>query len=295
MYLKLGTQLPYLKLGTQSGAAPSNPPAPPSSGITQVYLGSSAFTGINIGSTTISSVYVGAAKVWGAVSGITGTNVDVSTRFVSFGEFSVTDPWFANTAANYSVSEIQVSHSGSGRLYIGHKVTTDPTYVSDAPIGAIQVLDNAGTSLLHNFYFGVNDQGWETTHQAFAQTSSNGVLDTSPAQARNSYYFAEISSSVASTDRFNLASGTGSTKTGARDGIVFPGGPMGLGNATQHQSIPSNYLYRETSGSADSHASFMRSPIISWSAGMKVRVAYIIGNSPTSPPQVNDSLFMGIA
>ena len=63
MYLKLGTQLPYLKLGTQSGAAP---PAPPSSGITQVYLGSSAFTGINIGSTTISSVYVGAAKVWGS-------------------------------------------------------------------------------------------------------------------------------------------------------------------------------------------------------------------------------------
>ena len=66
MYLKLGTQLPYLKLGTQSGAAPSNPYTPPSSGITQVYLGSSAFTGFNIGSTTISSVYVGAAKVWGS-------------------------------------------------------------------------------------------------------------------------------------------------------------------------------------------------------------------------------------
>ena len=66
MYLKLGTQLPYLKLGTQSGAAHSNSNTSPTSGITQVYLGSSAFTGINIGSTTISSVYVGAAKVWGS-------------------------------------------------------------------------------------------------------------------------------------------------------------------------------------------------------------------------------------
>ena len=70
MYLKLGTQLPYLKLGTQqSGAAPPappEPPEPPTSGITQVYLGSSPFTGFNIGSTTISSVYVGAAKVWGS-------------------------------------------------------------------------------------------------------------------------------------------------------------------------------------------------------------------------------------
>jgi len=28
MYLKLGTQLPYLKLGTQSGDAPSNPYTP---------------------------------------------------------------------------------------------------------------------------------------------------------------------------------------------------------------------------------------------------------------------------
>jgi len=291
MYLKLGTQLPYLKLGTQSGAAP---PAPPSSGITQVYLGSSAFTGISIGSTTISSVYVGADKVWGAVSGITGTNVDVSTEFVSFGEFLVTDP-SSNTNKNYSVSEIQVSHSGSGRLYIGHKITTDPVYVSDAPIGAIQVLDNAGTSVLHNFYFGVNDQGWETTHQAFIQTPNNGILNTTPTYARNNYYFAEISSSVAATDRFNLASITGSSKTGAKDGIVFPGGPMVLGNATTAQLISSNYLYRESSSSTDSHASFMRSPIISWSAGMKVRVAYIIGNSPTSPPQVNDSLFMGIA
>ena len=65
MYLKLGTQLPYLKLGTQSGGAPSNPYTPTSSGITQVYLGSAALTAFSIGSTTINSIYVGSTKVWG--------------------------------------------------------------------------------------------------------------------------------------------------------------------------------------------------------------------------------------
>jgi hypothetical protein len=56
MYLKLGTQLPYLKLGTHTH---------PINIITQVYLGSAALTGFSIGSTTINSIYVGSTKVWG--------------------------------------------------------------------------------------------------------------------------------------------------------------------------------------------------------------------------------------
>jgi hypothetical protein len=233
----------------------------------------------------------------GVSGGITGTNVDVSTEFVSFGEYlntSASNNFDENTTAHYSVSEIQVSHSGSGRLYIGHKTTSTQVYMSDAPIAAIQVLDNAGTSVLHNFYFGVNDQGWKTTLVSHTQTPNNGILDTTPTVARDSYSFGDIST-VPLTDRFCIASGTPSAQTGAANGISLPSGPMTLGEATIMQFIPTNYVYRETSSTADSYASFMRSPIISWSAGMKVRVAYIIGNSPTSPPQVNDSLFMGIA
>ena len=44
MYLKLGTVLPYLKLGTQqSGAAPSNPYSPPAAGYLSASLNSVSY------------------------------------------------------------------------------------------------------------------------------------------------------------------------------------------------------------------------------------------------------------
>ena len=223
---------------------------------------------------------------------ISGISLDISSAFVNFGEFIVADN-AADTASPYSVSELQVDHTGSARLYIAHKVTSNTTFYSDAPIAAIQILDNAGTTVLYQYYFGVSphNQGWATTPDGYA-AGTNGINKT-PTQIA-AYGYSAISTN-STGDTFGLATSTASGGTGAVDGIASPSGPMTLGNATTAQASSTFYVYREASGSVLNEATYMRSPTISWTNGMKVRVAYIIGNSSSNAQDVNDTFFMGIA
>ena len=222
---------------------------------------------------------------------ISGISLDISSAFVSFGEFIVTDD-AQNTTSAYSVSELQVDHTGSARLYIAHKTTTVTTYYSDAPIAAIQILDNAGTTVLYQYYFGGNtNQGWDTTPDAYAAGATG--ISINPTSAAAYSYSAIGTNSYA--DAFGLATTTASQRTGAFDGIASPSGPMTLGEDTTAQALDTHYVYRESSGSVLNQATYMRSPIISWTTGMKVRVAYIIGNTSLSPQEVDDTFFMGIA
>ena len=222
---------------------------------------------------------------------ISGISLDISSAFVNFGEFTVTDN-ASDTTSPYSVSELQVDHTGSARLYIAHKATAVTTFYSDAPIAAIQILDNAGTTVLYQYYFGGNtNQGWAATFDAYG-AGTNGINKTPTQMAAYSYGAIYTNSAV---DTFGLASSTASSGTGAVDGIAAPSGPMTLGNATTAQSTNAYYVYRETTGSTLNEATFMRSPIIYWTNGMKVRVAYIIGNAPFNAQEVDDTFFMGIA
>lgn len=220
------------------------------------------------------------------------TGTDVSSSFVSFGEFIVTDG-LGDTDSPYSVSEIQVDHSGSARLYIAHKSTAAPTYFSDAPIAAIQILDSAGTNVLHNYYFGANtNQGWSTTTSRHIEGTTG--LSSTPTAA-GAYIYSAITTNV-NASSFGLATTTASSGTGAIDGIASPTGPMTLGNATTAQASATYYIYNETSSPTGlNDAVYMRSPVISWTSGMRVRVAYIIGNHATNQQEVDDTLFMGIA
>jgi hypothetical protein len=220
---------------------------------------------------------------------IAGT--DISSSFMSFGEYLVTDN-AGDTSSSYSVSEIQVSHDGDARLYIAHKTTASTTWKSDAPIAAIQILDSDGTTVLHQYYFGgETNQGWETTPDGYAAGATG--ISTTPTEAASLSYSSITANATA--DTFGIAGQTGSATTGAANGIASPTGPMVLGEATTAQVPFTFFVYREASGSVLDQATYMRSPVISWTNGSRVRVAYIIGNDSSIPQETDDTLFMGIA
>jgi len=247
-------------------------------------------TAASFNGSTVEQINLNGTGIWPPPVG-----VDVSTAFVNIGEFRVDDGAYTDTTSNYSVSEIQVAASGSKRLYVAHKSTAPTTWGGDAPIACIQVLNSAGTSVLHQYYFGNsgNPMGWTTTPDGYS-AGSTGVSIT-PASA-SSYSYSNITDN-ASPDTFGLATSTGSSLTGAADGIASPTGPMLLGNATIPQSGGTYYAYREASGSGSNEACFMRGPVISWTSGMRVRIAYIIGNAiaDTHKQEVDDTLFIGIS
>ena len=223
------------------------------------------------------------------------TIVGSTTQFVSFGQFRVEDN--ANdTSANYSVSEITFNTSGTKRIIIAHKTTANPTFYSDAPIACVQVLNSAGTSVIHQYWFGISNQpaGWQTSGNTNTIEGNPGI-SISPITAADLTYTNIVNSS--SRDFYGMATSTGSSKTGAVDGIAQPSGPMTPGEAAIPQSFGTYYLYKETSGSTANEVTFIRSPAISWVSGQKVRVAYIIGNSSTASEQqtLDDTLFITLA
>jgi len=248
-----------------------------------------ATTSVTYNGVNVTEINLDGAVVWPYALG-----TDVTTAFVPFTGFNVTDN-ASDTNANYSVSEIQVTASGSTRIYIGHKITTSTTYYNDTPIGAIQVLDAAGTTVIHNWNFRYSPSLWQTIVRNQTSSSPQGSLLETPAQAANLSYV-NITTGGQDVNRFNHRSNTGSSQTGAVDGISYVSTPLTLGNATMSQASGSNYIYREASGSQPNSITFMRSPVITLSAGQRVRIAYIMGNSFSSQnrQQVYNTLFLGI-
>jgi len=247
-------------------------------------------TGVTFNGTNVTEVNLDGTQVWPYVG------IDVTTAFVPFAGFNVLDS-APDTSANYSVSEIQFNASGSKRIYIGHKVTTSTVFYNDTPIAAIQIIDSTGTNTVRNWSFNTgNNNNWDTITRNVASTSTQGNLSESPAQAAALSNYAGIGGG-ANYFKFTLTTGTGSDDTGAADGIAFSTLPLTLGNATTAQSNNTYYVYRETSNSLLNSVTFMRSPVITVSAGQRVRIAYIMGNRSTAEGFVqdpNDTLFLGI-
>ena len=94
----------------------------------------------------------------------------------------------------------------------------------------------------------------------------------------------------------NWATGTGSSFTGAADGIssgrstsILP-----LGDATVSQSGGAYYMYCETSGATTNHVCVARSPSISLTAGSWIRIAHALTAPTGNPMDPNDTLWVGI-
>lgn len=222
---------------------------------------------------------------------------DLRNAFWPISEFVNADG-LNNTSSNYSVSEVQQSYSGAGRLYLIHKATGATTYYNDAPIACIQVLNSDGTVVNQQWWFGAsnNGQGW-ATHTSEYNFGARGVgVNITPNQASSNYSYTTNVVNGAIADRFCLSTGTSSGSTGAADGIASPTGPMTLGEKTMSQSSGTYYMYRETSGAQVPFCSLCRSPSRTWTAGERIRIAYIIGNiSTTNYYDPTDTFFVGIA
>lgn len=225
------------------------------------------------------------------------TGEDLTSAFWSIAEF-VNNDGASDTSSNYSVSEVQQDYSGTGRLYLIHKVTGSTTFYNDAPIACIQVLDPTGTSVNEQWWFGAsnNGRGWQTHSAAYNFGGVTNGVNITPSQAATNYAYNFTVVNGTALDRFNLATSTGSNSTGAVDGIAEPTGPMALGEKTVPQSFNTYYMYRETSGSGFPFCALCRSPSRTWSSGEIIRIAYIIGNITTAGYYTpTDTFFVGIA
>lgn len=221
---------------------------------------------------------------------------DIRSAFWAISEYQNNDGQ-NNTTSNYSVSEVRQDYSGVGRLYLIHKATGASTFRNDAPVACIQVLNSSGTTVNEQWWFGSSNDGagWRTFTTEISIGGVGSGITIFPAQAANYTYNTSIVN-CSTADRFCLASSTGSTQTGAADGIAEPSGPMTLGEETMAQSSGTYYMYRETSGGQVGYSCLCRSPSRTWTAGEIIRIAYIIGNvASTNYYDEDDTFFVGIA
>ena len=125
---------------------------------------------------------------------------------------------------NYDVADVVVpnSFSGSARIYLAHKnsITTGATYRADCAIACIQILNAAGNTLLKSWnWSGNSHQGWENRSPNTAIDGVQGVgYPESLQTAAAATYGVNLNNSYGH-ERWSIASGTGSSRTGAADGI----------------------------------------------------------------------------
>lgn len=235
----------------------------------------------------------------GGAGGGTPLGEDLSSAFYPVSEF-VNEDGFSNTPASFSVSEIQSSYSGTGRLLLVHKAASGEQSTSsfyyDAPVACIQVLNSLGTTVTQQWWFGASNNavGWETQTVEYNWGAADGLTVT-PSQVTGSFI---AITNGAIPDRFSLSTGTGSSSTGTLGGIPEPSGPMSLGEKTTTQSGSTYYIYREMSGGVLNYSAICRSPSRTWANGERIRIAYNIGqrnnNTTGSYYDPDDTFFFGI-
>lgn len=222
---------------------------------------------------------------------------DLSAAFYPISQY-VNSDGLQNTTKNYSVSEVQSGYSGTGSLYLIHKATGSTTFYNDAPVACIQILDSSGSTVTQQWWFGAsgNGQGWTTSIIEVLIGGVGAGITITPSQASTSYTYTTSVVNGAIADRFCLATTVTSAQTGAADGIAQPTGPMTLGEQAVPQAIDTYYMFRETSGAQVGYSCLCRSPSRTWTAGERIRIAYIIGNVSTANYyNAADTFFVGIA
>lgn len=238
----------------------------------------------------------------------TPTGDDITTSFYEISNrFIASDTYMGSTAdynGAYDVGQVQTDFIGTGRVYIGVKVTASTTYYNDIPIAGIQVISSNGSTLVASWIFntstGGSGSGWQTYTSQIAGTSTVG-FPVSPATA-SAYSYVAINNTTA-VGKFTWATSTGSSNTGAADGIgnayklSADGGSNTLatvGDAQISQTTSTYYAYRETSGSTRYYGAVMRSPTYTFSGGEYIRVIHAVTGYSGSQMSSNDSLYVAV-
>ena len=236
------------------------------------------------------------------------TGVDITTSFYEISNRFINSQSYMGTSSDYNgpydVGEVQTDFSGTGRVYIGVKVTASTTFYNDIPIAGVQVI--SGTTLVASWIFntstGGSGSGWQTYTSQISGTSAQGFPVT-PATA-SAYSYTNIGTGGSIT-RFTWATSTGSSYTGAADGIgntyklSANGGSNTLapvGDAQISQTTSTYYAYRETSGSTRYSGTVMRSPTYSFSGGEYIRVIHALTGPTSMASTMNgtDSLYVAV-
>jgi len=207
------------------------------------------------------------------------------------------DQYMGNTndyTGPYDVGSVEVDFSGVGRVYIGVKITASTTYYNDIPIAGVQIV-SAGV-LQQSWIFNNSAAGWTTLTQPTAAQPSIGFPITPHIAAGYNYYAVPVSN--AQSNRFNLASHTGSSSTGSHGGVsgAYSTTLAPVGNSTVASDDSLYYLYAEASGTTRYTGTVMRSPTFSFIAGnpYEIRVIHAVTGTSGNPVDPLDSLYIGL-
>ena len=230
---------------------------------------------------------------------ISSSFYEISNRFIASNTYMGNNNDYNGP---YDVGQVQTDFSGSGRVYIGVKVTAATTYYNDIPIAGVQII--SGSTLVASWIFntssGGSGSGWQT-HTSQIIGSSTHEFPVSPSTAAG-YTYSSMSSS-SGTGKFSFTSSTGSSATGAADGIgntyklTADGGSNTLatvGDAQISQTSLTYYAYRETSGSTRYSGTVMRSPAYTFSGGEYIRVIHAVTGPSSVAMDPDDSVYVAV-
>jgi len=232
--------------------------------------------------------------------------IDITTSFYEISNrFIESNTYMGNSNdydGPYDVGEVRTNFSGSGRIYVGVKVTASTTYYNDIPIAGLQI--RTGTTLLASWIFNSNSggsgSGWTTYESEISGTSTQGFPVTP--QTASGYTYNNIGTGT-NVGKFSWTTDTGSSNTGCADGIgdtyklSADGGSdtlASVGDAQISQTSSTYYAYRETSGSARWSGTVMRSPAYTFSGGEYIRIIHAVTGASNSPMDPDDSLYIAV-
>ena len=203
----------------------------------------------------------------------TGERIDVSGNII-------TTTTNADNAADYSVAYVNMTSAtqtlATGRLYIRVKVTASTTYYNDFCIGGIQLHSDDYSNLEQawSFSHAADKNAWEipSTPNVSSAYANNGLETlTSVFDVAGQSWNGSWSNS---SPGWYTATSTGSSRTGAADGIgtayskdaQSPSAPTSIepGITAVAQAGSTNFLFTETSGSGANTYYWIRSPEFTW-------------------------------
>ena len=261
---------------------------------------------IQIRNDSVSGTILGESAVLTITDAAAPIGDDITTSFYEISNRFIASNTYMGGSGDYNgpydVGEVQTNFTGTGRIYVGVKVTASTVYYNDIPIAGLQI--RTGSTLLASWIFNSNSggsgSGWQTYSGEIAGSSTQGFPVTP--QTASGYTYINITTST-NVARFTWASSTNSSNTGAADGIgdtyklSADGGSNTLasvGDAQIAQSSNTWYVFRETSGSARWSGTVMRSPSYTFSGGEYIRIIHALTGPSGTPMDPDDSLYIGV-
>ena len=236
--------------------------------------------------------------------------VEISNRFIASNTYMGGN---SDYTGPYDICDcsLDLSSTANRRVYLGIKITAATTFYNDIPIAGIQHLASDGTTLKNSWIWWSNTGGsgssWQTTTSAIATVSTSGSFATISQATGASYVNIGSGSTV---NRFNYATSTGSSSTGAAGGInstyvtnIIPApngsatnaGAVSAQNGAVSQVGANYYAYIETSGATRYQCHVMRSPAVSFADGDILRIVHAVTGISTTQMDANNSIWLGVA